>query len=121
MTNDVTWWKQGDGDTSNPNGERSGQETPGDTDAADIVGRTGEEMPEVAHDEMDDLPAEDVEPRGPEGVPVDAPDNDAPALSPLAVSRTHRAEDDRIARRRSPDFSDAQSVPHDTGRRTVDR
>jgi hypothetical protein len=23
---------------------------PGDTDAADIVGRTGEEMPEVAHD-----------------------------------------------------------------------
>ncbi len=26
------------------------KETPGDTNAADIVGRTGEEMPEVAHD-----------------------------------------------------------------------
>jgi hypothetical protein len=29
------------------------KETPGDTDAADIVGRTGEEMPEVAHDSGD--------------------------------------------------------------------
>jgi hypothetical protein len=27
-----------------------GTEIPGDTDAPDIVGRTGEEMPEVAHD-----------------------------------------------------------------------
>jgi hypothetical protein len=26
------------------------KEIPGDTNAADIVGRTGEEMPEVAHD-----------------------------------------------------------------------
>ena len=29
------------------------KEIPGDTDAADIVGRTGEEMPEVAHDSVD--------------------------------------------------------------------
>lgn len=27
-----------------------GREIPGETDAPDIVGRTGEEMPEVAHD-----------------------------------------------------------------------
>ena len=27
-----------------------GDEIPGDTNAPDIVGRTGEEMPEVAHD-----------------------------------------------------------------------
>jgi hypothetical protein len=29
------------------------REVPGDTNAADIVGRTGEEMPEVAHDSGD--------------------------------------------------------------------
>jgi hypothetical protein len=29
------------------------KEIPGDTNAADIVGRTGEEMPEVAHDSGD--------------------------------------------------------------------
>ena len=29
------------------------KEIPGDTNAADIVGRTGEEMPEVAHDSVD--------------------------------------------------------------------
>jgi hypothetical protein len=32
------------------NSPDDGQEIPGDTDAPDIVGRTGEEMPEVAHD-----------------------------------------------------------------------
>ncbi len=31
-------------------------EVPGDTRAADIVGPTGEEMPEAAHDEVDDEP-----------------------------------------------------------------
>jgi hypothetical protein len=45
-------------------------------------------------------------PTGPEGVPVDAPGNDAPALSPHAVSRTHRAENDATAISRSPDFTD---------------
>jgi hypothetical protein len=45
-------------------------------------------------------------PRGAEGVPVDAPDNEAPAISPQAVSRMHRAEDDRIAIENSPEFTD---------------
>ena len=49
----------------------------------------------------------------PAGVPVDAPDNTAPAISPQAVSRMHRAEDDGLAIARSPDFSDAARVPDD--------
>jgi hypothetical protein len=51
---------------------------------------------------------------GPEGVPVDAPDNDKPAISPHTVSRMHRAEDDEQAVEHSPDFHDD---PHrsDTG------
>jgi hypothetical protein len=57
-------------------------------------------------------PAE-LDPRGPEGVPVDAPDNDAPAISPHSVSRMHRAEDDRKAIENSPDFSDAHSQSSD--------
>ena len=51
MGNDVTWWKQqrttGD---RNQNRQDSKAEIPGDTNASDIVGRTGEEMPDVAHD-----------------------------------------------------------------------
>ena len=35
----------------NQNEQDPGTELPGDTDASDIVGRTGEEMPQVAHDE----------------------------------------------------------------------
>lgn len=35
----------------NQNEPDRGDGIPGDADAADIVGRTGEEMPEVAHDE----------------------------------------------------------------------
>jgi hypothetical protein len=55
---------------------------------------------------------------GPEGVPVDAPDNDAPAISPPAVSRMHRAEDDREALQHSPDFTDDRSVTNeDRGKR----
>lgn len=50
-------------------------------------------------------PAE-LDPRGPEGVPVDAPDNSAPAISPHAVSRMHRSEDDRAAIEHSPEYSD---------------
>jgi hypothetical protein len=37
-------------DNRNQNEQDPGTEIPGDTDAPDIVGRTGEEMPEVAHD-----------------------------------------------------------------------
>jgi hypothetical protein len=51
-------------------------------------------------------PNDEPEPKGPEGVPVDAPGNTGPAISPHAVSRTHRAEDDDQAREHSPDFSD---------------
>lgn len=52
MGNDVTWWKQKrQDDTRNQNEKAQGTEVPGDTDAPDIVGRTGEEMPEVAHDD----------------------------------------------------------------------
>ena len=51
MGNDVTWWKQKQqADHRNQNEQDPGTEIPGDTDAPDIVGRTGEEMPEVAHD-----------------------------------------------------------------------
>jgi HAD superfamily hydrolase (TIGR01509 family) len=51
---------------------------------------------------------------GPQGVPVDAPDNTSPAISPPAVSRMHRAEDDAAAIAQSPDFSnDSAKVPDD--------
>jgi HAD superfamily hydrolase (TIGR01509 family) len=43
------------------------------------------------------------------GAPVDAPGNIAPAISPPAVSRMHRAEDDAAAIAHSPDFSDASA------------
>ena len=59
MGNDVRWWKRDRQDEGrNQNDPDSGLEVPGDTDASDIVGRTGEEMPEVAHDGHDDDPAE---------------------------------------------------------------
>jgi hypothetical protein len=53
MANDVTWWKNKRQTTEHrdQNEPAHGTDIPGDTDAADIVGRTGEEMPEVAHDE----------------------------------------------------------------------
>lgn len=46
---------------------------------------------------------------GPEGVPIDAPDNDGPAISPHAVWRMHRAEDDPLAWDRSPEYTDLQN------------
>ncbi len=57
-------------------------------------------------------------PRGPEGVPVDAPGNDAPAISPHAVSRMHRAEDDPTAIENSPEFTDQPAVVHPSGHDT---
>jgi hypothetical protein len=60
-------------------------------------------------------PAE-LEPRGPEGVPVDAPDNEGPALSPHAVSRMHRAEDDDEAFAHSPEYSDTRTVANEDRR-----
>jgi hypothetical protein len=50
---------------------------------------------------------------GPEGVPLDAPDNTAPAIGPQAVSRMHRAEDDEAARTHSPEFSDENNIAID--------
>jgi hypothetical protein len=64
-------------------------------------------------------PAE-LDPRGPEGVPVDAPDNTAPAISPHTVSRTHRAEDDRTAHEHSPEYSDHRNE-HIEDRRPQER
>lgn len=63
-----------------------------------------------------DRPVE-PEPRGAEGVPLDAPDNTAPAIAPEAVSRMHRAEDDAIAFRRSPEFNDERTRAIDDRRR----
>jgi hypothetical protein len=51
-----------------------------------------------------------ISPKGPEGVPVDAPGNDGPAVSPHAVSRMHRAEDDEQALAGSPDHHDQPRV-----------
>jgi hypothetical protein len=53
-----------DSDHRHQNDPRSGTEMPGDTNAADISGRTGEEMPEATHDAVDELPADNR--RGPE-------------------------------------------------------
>ena len=54
---------------------------------------------------------DEPEPTGPEGVPVDAPGNTAPAIRPHAVSRMPRAEDDELVKEHSPDFSDAYLKP----------
>lgn len=53
------------------------------------------------------------EPRGAEGVPVDAPGNTGPAISPQAVSRMHRTEDDAEAIAHSPEFSNEHNVAMD--------
>jgi hypothetical protein len=60
-------------------------------------------------------PAE-LDPRGPEGVPIDAPDNSAPAISPHTVSRMHRAEDDRHAHEHSPEYSDHRNEQNEDRR-----
>ena len=57
-----------------------------------------------------------LSPKGPEGVPVDAPGNEGPALSPHAVSRMHRAEDDAQAIEGSPEYNDNRAVAHDSGK-----
>lgn len=62
MSDDVTWWK----DSSGRSTFSRGAEIPGDTDAADIVSRTGEEMPEVAHDE-----GRPISPTDPSSMPRD--------------------------------------------------
>lgn len=62
---------------------------------------------------MSKPPQPTPQPRGPEGVPLDAPGNDAPAISPHAVSRMPRAEDDPEVLEHSVDFSDERAVAHD--------
>lgn len=49
MGTDVTWRKQ-DQPVRDREDDTPGTQTPGDTDAPDIVGPTGEEMPEATHD-----------------------------------------------------------------------
>lgn len=46
----MTWWMPQPQRDHSQHNQPHGTEIPGDTDAPDIVGRTGEEMPEVAHD-----------------------------------------------------------------------
>jgi hypothetical protein len=65
MANDVTWWERyrpgkKTPENRNQNEQDTGEEIPGDADAPDIVGRTGEEMPEVAHDDGDGEYPDDV-------------------------------------------------------------
>jgi hypothetical protein len=62
-------------------------------------------------DMAEPMKPDELEPHGPEGVPVDAPDNTAPAISPHAVTRMPRAEDDEEVARHSPDFSDEHQKP----------
>jgi hypothetical protein len=79
MSDDVTWWQdpRTDSDNRNQNDQATGKEVPGDTDAPDIVGRTGEEMPEVAHDDgageypddAEGAPTEQAVPRKPDTPP----------------------------------------------------
>ncbi len=66
--NDVTWSKNKTGQSDQIVHDQ-GTEVPGDTDAADIVGRTGEEMPEVAHDDGDgEHPPDNIDSVTPQGV-----------------------------------------------------
>src|SRR5918998_6078494 len=58
----------------------------------------------------------ELDPRGAEGVPVDAPDNDAPAISPQAVSRMHRSEGDVQAFAGSPEYSDRRNIANEDRR-----
>ena len=59
---------------------------------------------------------DELDPSGPEGVPLDAPDNEGPAISPHAVSRMHRAEDDREAFAHSPEYSDERTIANEDRR-----
>ena len=83
---DVRWWKH---DSTQQFEHPKGHEVPGDTDGADIVSRTGEEMPEVAHDEGQD---------------------DDDGINPIDVDSMPRAEDDPITQKRSPEFHDYPGV-----------
>jgi len=67
MSDDVTWWKTA-AQNSNQNEQDPGTEIPGDTEAPDIVGRTGEEMPEVSHDDgQGEYPDDNIDPMTQEG------------------------------------------------------
>lgn len=72
---EVRWWKTPREDQESD--DSTGRNTPGDDGAPDIVGRTGEEMPDVAHDEgrpiapadPSSMPRADDHPDGVEGSP----------------------------------------------------
>ena len=58
-------------------------EVPGDTDSADIVGRTGEQMPRQSHDGLEDARDRDARSTSvnDEGREQRSPDSDTPATS----------------------------------------
>lgn len=117
MSNDVTWWQSpGDGRTAddfrNQNDQNTGNEIPGDEDAPDIVGRTGEEMPEVAHDSGEGEHRDDATGAAPESATRRNPDttraaNDREdAISPLDPSSMPRADEHPGGLEDSQEFTD---------------
>ena len=56
----------------NQDGQDRNVEEPGDTNSADIVGRTGEQMPRQSHDGIED--EADRDPQAPRRQVVDSPD-----------------------------------------------
>jgi len=106
MSNDdVNSWKPSS-QVRNQRERQTAAETPGDSDAADIVGRTGEEMPEAAHDELRrDIHLTKEE--APELPGIDAQDPD----------RMPRADDDEATLAGSPEFHDRPG----SGKRIGDR
>ena len=106
MSNDDVTWRKPLSQDRNQNDQQTGTDIPGDTDAPDIVGRTGEEMPEVAHDEVRDSTHVTKE-----ATPV------LPGIDAQNPNSMPRAEDDAATRADSPEFHDRPG----SGRRIVDR
>ncbi len=64
-----------------------GREIPGDTNAPDIVGPTGEEMPVATHDGIDTPPAEPEPGRPLPGKPLPSKSKSLPSANVGAASR----------------------------------
>ncbi len=95
MSNDdLNSWKPSS-QLRNQKDQRTETEIPGDTDAADIVSRTGEEMPEAAHDEL----RPDIH-----RTKKDTPER--PGIDAQDPHKMPRAEDDEATRAGSPEFHD---------------
>jgi hypothetical protein len=111
MSNDDATWRKAATQDRKQQDHDEGSEIPGDTEAPDIVGRTGEEMPEVAHDfggaRTYDSQTHLTKEETPELPGIDAQD----------PSRMPRAEDDHLTMARSPEFHDRPG----SGRLIADR